>query len=334
VVALLRGLTRARGLGWADRLALLVAASGWAARGFRCDPSWTVDHLCRSLPAPVRALLIDPLCVAALNTPANAASASVFLRVLHDALLSGPGSADLLLPRRPLGELLPQPALQWLAAQGAHLEFGHRVMDLTRTGPRWRVDDRCFDRVILACSANEAARLARGQATAAWLDAAETMPYEPIVTVFLEAPGARLPTPMMALMEGDDAPAQFVFDHGSISGQVGRLTCVVSGARRWVDAGLDATAAAVLGQAQRELAPWLGSAPVRVVQTIAEKRATFRCTPCLPRPEAWVAPGLMACGDYVQGPYPATLEGAVRAGEAAAAALNDAHQADARMRRP
>ena len=33
------------------------------------------------------------------------------------------------------------------------------------------------------------------------------------------------------------------------------------------------------------------------------------------------APGLLAAGDYVQGPYPATLEGAVRSGQAAVLAL-------------
>jgi predicted NAD/FAD-dependent oxidoreductase len=32
------------------------------------------------------------------------------------------------------------------------------------------------------------------------------------------------------------------------------------------------------------------------------------------------APGLVVCGDYVEGPYPATLEGAVRSGVAAARA--------------
>jgi hypothetical protein len=35
----------------------------------------------------------------------------------------------------------------------------------------------------------------------------------------------------------------------------------------------------------------------------------------------WVAAGCVAAGDYVDGPYPATLEGAVRAGIAAARAL-------------
>jgi uncharacterized protein with NAD-binding domain and iron-sulfur cluster len=53
----------------------------------------------------------------------------------------------------------------------------------------------------------------------------------------------------------------------------------------------------------------------------AEKRATFRCTPGLQRPPASIAPGLWAAGDYVDGPYPATLEGAVLSGRQAAHSL-------------
>jgi hypothetical protein len=49
-----------------------------------------------------------------------------------------------------------------------------------------------------------------------------------------------------------------------------------------------------------------------------EKRATFACTPGLQRPALAIAPGLWACGDYVEGPYPATLEGAVRSAIAVA----------------
>jgi predicted NAD/FAD-dependent oxidoreductase len=58
-----------------------------------------------------------------------------------------------------------------------------------------------------------------------------------------------------------------------------------------------------------------------VVQTVVEKRATFACTPGLTRPGPQIAPGLLVCGDYVAGPYPATLEGAVRSGLAAGQAL-------------
>jgi len=50
---------------------------------------------------------------------------------------------------------------------------------------------------------------------------------------------------------------------------------------------------------------------------VVEKHATFACTPGLLRPAQVVAPGLLAAGDYVDGPYPATLEGAVRSGWAA-----------------
>jgi len=54
------------------------------------------------------------------------------------------------------------------------------------------------------------------------------------------------------------------------------------------------------------------------LQVLTEKRATFRCTPGLDRPSARIADGLMAAGDYVEGPYPATLEGAVQSGVCAA----------------
>ena len=53
------------------------------------------------------------------------------------------------------------------------------------------------------------------------------------------------------------------------------------------------------------------------IKTVVEKRATFACTPGLRRPALQIAPGLLACGDYVEGPYPATLEGAVRAAQQA-----------------
>jgi squalene-associated FAD-dependent desaturase len=306
---------------WRDRIALFATASGWALRRFRCDPTLTVDQLCRALPPAVRQLLIDPLCVAALNTPARDASAAVLLRVLRDALFSGPGSADLLLPRQPLGELLPAPALRWLAAAGAATHFGRRVGEIVaapRAGGGWRVDGTAFDGVVLACSAAEAARLTAGIAPA-WSARAAALRYEPIVTVYLRCPGARLAEPMIALVEGDAAPAQFAFDHGALGATPGVFAFVISGARRWVDAGADATADATLHQVTAAFPAGTWPRPPELLRVMMEKRATFRCTPGLDRPPAAIAQGLIAAGDYVEGPYPATLEGAVRSGEDAAA---------------
>jgi len=55
----------------------------------------------------------------------------------------------------------------------------------------------------------------------------------------------------------------------------------------------------------------------------ADKRATFRCTAGVVRPPRDILPGLQAAADWVAGPYPATLEAAVLAGEAAARASTD-----------
>lgn len=306
LVAFTRGVLAHGGWPLGARLGLLLAAGGWLARGFRCDAALSVAQLCAGLPGPVKRDLIEPLCVAALNTPASQASARVFLRVLKDALFSGAGSADLLLPRRPLSELLAGPATAWL---GERLRLGARVHALE---PGWRVDGEAFDAVVLACTSVEAARLTAGIAPA-WSATAQGLGFEPIITVYLHSPGSALPSPMLALREGADSPAQFVFDHGALGGAPGRFAFVVSGAAPWVARG--GCADAVLAQATRELA-W--ATPPVVDKVLTEKRATFACTPGLARPPAFIAPGLWAAGDYVDGPYPATLEGAVRAGRDAA----------------
>jgi hydroxysqualene dehydroxylase len=318
-LAFARAVLGLRAWPWRHRLALLRAAAGWSLRGFRCAPACTVAELTQALPGTVRAELIDPLCVAALNTPAEDASAAVFLRVLHDALFSGPGSADLLLPRVSLSAVFPLPATDWLARRGATLRCAHRVDQLSAVPTGWIVDGESFDGVVLATPPGEAARLTQAVAPA-WSQSAAALRYEPIVTVYLQCSGARLPAPMMALRADPQSPAQFVFDRGQLGGPAGLLAFVVSGAQRWVDLGSDAVLQATLQQARTALAAQLPCELVPV-KVLTERRATFRCTPGLQRPAAQIAAGLQAAGDHVAGPYPATLEGAVRSAVAAVAAF-------------
>ncbi|WP_366558915.1 hydroxysqualene dehydroxylase HpnE [uncultured Methylibium sp.] len=319
--AFVRGVLAAHGWSIGERLALLRAAGGWLARRFRCAPQLTVAELCAGLPPTVRRQLIDPLCVAALNTPADQASAGVFLRVLRDALFAGPGASDLLLPRVDLGTLWPEPAWRWLEARGAALLRGRRVESIERGHSEWDVDGVAHDRVVLACPAGEAARLASPHAPD-WATRAGRIRHEPIVTVLLRTEGLRLPAPMLALDPDDAAPAQYVFDLAQLRdrepGAAGVFAFVISGAARAVERGLDATTTAVLAQARTQLATLHPGAHWRPLRSLAEKRATFLCIPRLRRPSAAVAPGLLAAGDYIDGPYPATLEGAVRSGIAAA----------------
>jgi hydroxysqualene dehydroxylase len=307
---------RRRGWRWRDRLALLRLAARWRSSGFRCAVEATVAELCSNAPEAVRRDFIEPLCVAALNTPIVEASGQVFLRVLQDGLFSGPDSADLLLPRSGLSELLPAPALAWLERAGATTRLAYRVERLERDGLGWRVDDVSADRVVVAASATEAARLVAPHASA-WAATTGALRYEPIVTLYAHSAGCRLPEPMLALAADASRPAQFVFDRGQLGGDAGLLAFVLSGAASWVERGAAATEAAILAQAAAELSPHLGS-PLQVVRTMVEKRATFACVPGLRRPPMVVAPTLFAAGDYIDGPYPATLEGAVRSGLAAA----------------
>src|SRR6218665_1020794 len=142
----------------------------------------------------------------------------------------------------------------------------------------------------------------------------------PPPTVYAPAAGGRLPQPMLALRSTAEQPAQFVFDRGWLGGPPGLLAFVVSAS----DGERAAIERQVLQQARSTLTHRESGAqpPLRLVQTVLEKRATFACTPGLQRPGMQVLPGLSACGDYVQGPYPvypATLEGAVLSGSAAAA---------------
>jgi squalene-associated FAD-dependent desaturase len=307
-----------RGWLWRDRIALLRVAAAWRRGRFQCAPERTVADLAVALPAAVRRDLIEPLCVAALNTPAAEASGAVFLRVLQDALGSSAGAADLLLPRRGLGEIFPAPALDWLEQAGATIRLAHRVERLERRGDGWSVDAVPVDRVVVAASAVEAARLIAPHA-AEWAEQAARLRYEPIVTVYARSAGCSLPEPLLALPFDGERPAQFVFDRGRLGGEAGLLAFVVSGASAWVERGAAATEQAILAQAAVALRRHLRG-PLEVVRTMFEKRATFACTPRLERPAMAAAPGLFACGDYIAGPYPATLEGAVRHGVAAAAA--------------
>jgi len=320
--AFVRAALSRRGWSWRERFALLRAAAGWAGSDFACPPATSVAQLTARLPEAVRRELIEPLCVAALNTPAEAASGSVFLRVLHDALAAGKGASDLLLPRQGLSALLPRPALARLEDAGVRIRLAQRVERIepaAATSRGWQVDGEAFDAVVVAASAVEAARLVAPH-DPAWAARAAALRYEPIVTVYAQSIGTRLPEPMLLLPADNERPAQFVFDRGQLGGPAGLLAFVISGAETWVARGLAATETAALAQARDELASHLAG-PLGALRTIVEKRATFRCTPGLDRPPAAVAPGLAVAGDYVDGPYPATLEGAVRSGTAAARSL-------------
>lgn len=315
------GIARAKGWSWSEKLALLRTARRWQHSQFSCSPAATVADICHGLPERLMQDFVDPLCISALNLPAAQASGRIFLHVLQDGLFSGQGGSNLLIPRTDLSTLFPATAAQWLQAHGAQLHLGTRVQAIRYDADtaQWSVDGQVFDAVVLATSCVEAARLvqqtplpaALQPAAVQWASAAHALPHTAIATVyaFSRQPlrhGKLLPAPMVALRSHASAPAQFAFDKAQLGGPGGWLGLVVSASH----GDKDTLQAQVLEQARTQLQ----LPDLQAVKTVIDKRATFACTPLVQRPGARILPNLWACGDYVDGPYPATLEGAVRSG--------------------
>jgi squalene-associated FAD-dependent desaturase len=296
-LGLAAGLLTARGIPLAERMAAARFVARLKRRGFRLREDMTVSELLRREKQDGRIghYLWFPLCVSALNTPPELASANVFLAVLRDTLGGAAQASDLLLPRVDLSRLFPEPAAAFVRAHGGEVRLHSPVKDLAAL-------KASFERVIVAVGPHQLKTL---------IDEAPEYSYQPIYTCYLQyGEAVRLPFPMIGLADG---LVQWVFDRGALLGERGRLACVISAQGDHQQMALDELA----GHCQRELAHAMPEIGVPLwSRVIAEKRATVTSSPgarVLPE-----IPGVALAGDYTDTEYPPTLEAAVRSGMRAA----------------
>ncbi|MGH3052667.1 MAG: hydroxysqualene dehydroxylase, partial [Gaiellaceae bacterium] len=134
----------------------------------------------------------------ALNIRSEEASAALGLFTVQTALLGEPGASDLILPRKPLGEMHGEAAGRVLEARGAAVQLRQRVASL---------DEIEADGVVLAVPPDESARL---------LDEPDPgLEDSPIVSVHLLFDRRLLEPPLAALL---GSPAHWVFDRGRLTG--------------------------------------------------------------------------------------------------------------------
>lgn len=336
---LLVALWRAHGLERQDKLALARFSSAARWMGWQLHDDCSVSTLLERFDQTDRLirLMWRPLCIAALNTRPEHASAQVFLAVLRDSLGARRSASDMLLPRLDLSSLFPQRAAAFIEERGGNVESGCSIRQLRRNGEQWQLQgndtNMDFDAVVIATPPETAATLLDGSADAALLATLRSFEYEPITTCFLQyASDTRLPRPFFALLDDPEnagknvgntaAWGQFVFDRGQLDPtQAGLLAVVISASSAAIQAGHEELAKAVAAQLAATFKQPQLAAP-SWTKVISEKRATFACTPGLVRPANDSGlDKLMLAGDYTASDYPATLESAVRSGKLAAQEL-------------
>ena len=326
----------ARGLGPGARLSMLRLMTGLRRARWQVRPGETVAGLMHRHGQPDTLVdrLWSPLCIGALNTLPEAACAGAFAAVLRDTLGAGRAASDFVGADAPLGALLPEPALARLGALGAVVRLRWPVRRLERRGARWRAlggapGEDLHDTVVLALPPWSAARLLE----ASGLEAGPIGAFEPepIATAWAlwHVDNAPPSLPRWSLLDEDPVRGrhgQWLFDRGVIRAAGERAArarvagVVVSVASRIDGLSPEAVSAGVSEQIQEAF----GGPPPAAMRLLTEHRATFRCTPHRPRlrPDHFrdCTDGLWLAGDWLWPDYPATLEAAVRSGQAAAAA--------------
>lgn len=322
---LLFALLAAKGLALNQAPSALLFIAGLRARKFRVEPDRSVAQLLdeHGQAGVLRSHVWEPLCVSALNTPAEIASAQIFANVLRDGLLGARGASDILIARTDLGRLFPEPAAEYIKTRQGAVELGTPMRRIERLPGGFRINEtQVFSAVVIACGPQHAGPiLVQLPELADELAAINAFAYEPIVTCYLQYPeSVSLPATMLGFNGG---MLQWVFDRGRLGGRrggnAGLLAAVISAS----GAHEELTKEQLTARIDTELRTALGDLPQPLwSQVITEKRATFSCTPALVRPgTATAVPGLLLAGDYVASDYPGTLEAAVRSGIAAARAV-------------
>jgi squalene-associated FAD-dependent desaturase len=307
------GLAFARGLRWRDKLAAARLMHYLKERAFRLprDETAAVFLSRQQQPANLVDKLWGPICVAALNTPVETASAQVFCNVLRDSLAGERADSDLVLNRADLGLVLPDAAAAFVTGKGGRIATGCKVERVQRENGNWRLagPDISYGRVVVAASPARLPELLAGLAGAdRLLEQVSSLAWQPILTLWLRfAKPVRFPFPMLGLGGGQ---APWAFERNDL--HPGLVAIVVSAEGPHLAQPEEALREQYLDLLVAQLGPL---PPLLDWKRIVEKRATFACVPHLRRPDNLTPlPGLYLAGDYTAGDYPATLEGAVRSG--------------------
>ena len=258
----------------------------------------------------------QPLTVAALNARAQAGAATLLWRVLRETFVPGESACRPRIAASGLSDAFVHPALDFLQRRGAEVRLGSRLRGIRcRDGRARRLR---FGEATVDFSEGDSLVLAVPPAAAAELLPDLTVPEasSAIVNVHFRLPmppGLPADLPFMGLIGGT---AQWLF----VRGEIASVTVSAAGA-------LSVEPAAVIARKTWRdvaIALRLNGAELPAYRVVKEKRATFAQTPeqLVRRPDTRCGlVNVYLAGDWVDTGLPATIEGAIRSGQAAAGAM-------------
>ncbi len=253
----------------------------------------------------------------ALNLRADEVSAGLALFTVQTALLGDREASDLVLPIAPLGEMHGQAAGRVLGERGATVKTNARVVSLEDDAAVLADGERVAgEAFVAAVPPAESARLLG--------EPAPRLEDSPIVSVHLLFDRRILEYELAALL---GSPAHWVFDRGRLTGREPRvgqyLTVVSSGAPEL----LEVRGKELVELLASEITGRLGPAELVWSRVSREPAATFAARPAtaaLRLGPLTSRPNVARAGGWTDTGWPATMEGAVRSGHAAALALQAA----------
>ena len=269
--------------------------------------------------------LWDPICVAALNAPADAVSLAAARQVFREGFFT-PGGADMGLFTGPLSRVFDA-ARAYIEEKGGQVRLGAKAESLlfergAARGVRLASGEELeADAVIAAVPPDALQPILPHARRSEILDPIRRMAWAPIVNlhVWFDRP----------VMEDDfvvpvDSPIQTIFDisrlHG-VEGGPAHLAISQSAASKWIDRSSQEISNELLA-ALPDLLPRVTDAACVHWRVIKHPRATFIPAPGIDRlrpGSKTQLPGLLLAGDWTASGWPSTIEGAVRSGIAAAA---------------
>jgi hypothetical protein len=247
----------------------------------------------------------------ALNLPSEEVSAGLALFTVQTALLADRGASDLVLPRRPLGDMHGEAAGRVLAERGALVRMNARVVELEQDAALLADGERVHaDAFVLAVPSAESARLLGEPAPA--------LEDSPIVSLHLLFDRRLLQHDLAALL---GSRAHWVFDRGRLTGHEPErgqyLTVVSSGAPEL----LEVRGKKLVELIASEVTSRLGQAELLWSRVSREPAATFAARPGTAKLRPGFAtsrPNVARAGAWTDTGWPATMESAVRSGHEAA----------------